>query len=371
MKIAIVGNAHGRLNGMHSFLDTVELIEGQQIHCAIQLGKFQVRRGEEPLKSFQDYSLDSAFCEMPRLTYFLGGNNGDSPLLNENIPNVVGVARNLVYLSRSGVGNIDDVRVCWISGNYSPERFDDNDLAIKPEYFRRSDLEKIVTAARNGSGIDILVMHDWPSIERLKNHITRPNNSGKRVLDFALEKKFGCVPLYELVEQIRPKYVFAGHRDLFLNVGLKFGENNTEFVSLKWVGTGYSTAILDTNRLDLKFYNDFARGLFDIIEDLSERNVIEEAFNYLGKDNLSSALAIFERVVNNNSFSERAISFAHYGFGVLLMKLMDNKIDPTTLDKAIIHLESSLKLGIRHNASVEMLRKAKEISRLVGEGHAA
>ena len=146
---------------------------------------------------------------------------------------------------------IDGVKIGWVSGNYSPKDFTGDPRNGKYHHFRADDLEKVLNEK---SGIDVLLIHDWPSVRRLQEYIVRDSVVCTGNLDQAIKRNLGNDPLYELVMQVRPKYVFCGHMHLPLRFSLKIDNDVIKFEGLSIVGQEGSVCTLDTEKIGIDSY---------------------------------------------------------------------------------------------------------------------
>ena len=101
-------------------------------------------------------------------TYFICGKESSKATdpINE-VPNGGQICKNLTYLGRSGVKEIDGLSVAYLSGGYDASNYDqpadeDRNFQFEP-FYHSSDVRTLVTKAAKASpfGIDILLTSEW------------------------------------------------------------------------------------------------------------------------------------------------------------------------------------------------------------------
>ncbi len=255
MLIIVSGDIHGSLDKMYEKISHIEKERELRVDLVIQLGDFQAVRNEEDLKNIPvplKHRKVGDFCryydakQVPLKTYFIGGNHENNLWMSkfEGKSEIIG---NLFYLGRSGFSEENGIKIGWVSGNYSPKDFD---RAGKGKYnhFTINDLHEVEKAA----GIDVLFMHDWPSIESLAPFIdTNSVLPDAALLERQIKRKLGCEPLYQLARRMKPQFVFAGHVHSFLMFSAIIDRNTVRFVFLNRIEWKNSLALLDTIKWEI------------------------------------------------------------------------------------------------------------------------
>lgn len=244
MKIVVVGDVHGNLKEMYQKASDLDA------DLVLQLGDFQAIRNPidlrqasipEKHKKLGDFPYLYNQGKVPIPTYFIGGNHENNRWLSQ-YPNGEELIKNLHYLGRSGVRQIAGLSIAWVSGNYSLNAFSRTSRK-KPRYhhFTQEDIGRVATEQ---NPIDILLLHDWPLIEGLEQHLNGELANTVAIED-AKKRRFGNQEHYRLVTQSKPKYVFAGHMHIRLDLKLSIGDSPVRFISLGRVEDENSTYVLN------------------------------------------------------------------------------------------------------------------------------
>lgn len=339
MKIAILGDVHGGIKDMYKDVSNIETAFNTNIGCILQVGDFQAIRNKSDLLHFHaplkykkegDFPLFYERGSMPKSTLFIGGNH-ENDLWLSKYPDGGELIENLIYLGRAGTLKIDNCIIGWVSGTYSERDYNNpgNEKA-KFYHFTPEDVNKLINSNER---IDVLVFHDWPSIRSLKQHIDYRKESDK-TLDIAIRRGLGNEVFYDIIKQVKPRHVFAGHMHMHLDLEAMIDGSKTRFVALDKIGMENKLYVLDTINLDLEYYNiKRDRTFFDVIP-ANERAILIEGFSELKKKDLPMALHHFERVLEDE-YSQKSKSFANYGLGVAYFRL-DH--EPKHIDMAIRYL---------------------------------
>lgn len=344
-KIAFVGDVHGNIKRMYEEVSAAEKDLNIQIDLIFQAGDFHAIRDEKDLNKFPvpahyrtlgDFPVYYVRGEAPKKTFFIGGNHENNYWLSE-YPEGKEIIRDLFYLGRAGVLEIDTIRLGWVSGNYSPATYEKKKEG-KYNHFKSEDLQKVIAQKRH---IDILLLHDWPSIKSLEGFIIKGTVSDPKVLEYSIKKELGCQALFNLVREIKPRYVFCGHMHTPLAFEAALDGTQTRFVALNRLGRVNSIAIIDTETMVGRFYPK-KEGLFDILDPV-ERTPVETAFRYLGDDRLNEAIELFKTIISG-ACSEEAKSFGNYGLGVAYTKQTRNAgfTDFACIENSVVCLKKSV-----------------------------
>jgi len=245
MKIAIVGDIHGDLKQMYDAVSytgadfILQLGDFHAIRDEADLNRFPIPQKHRKLGDFPDFYNKG---EVPIPTFFISGNH-DNAYWHSEHPEGKELITNLNYLGRSGVGEFGGLKVGWVSGNYSPKGFEGSKKPPKYNHFTKEDVKKLIALKE---GVDVLLFHDWPSIQDLEKKVVEGSVSNPEVFQQTVRRNLGSHELYDVVEEIKPSYVFAGHVHMPLDLKADFDGSQTRFVALG----KHSIHILDTKALD-------------------------------------------------------------------------------------------------------------------------
>jgi len=304
MKIAIVGDVHGKIGQMYRSILDIEESNRTEIDLILQLGDFQATRDERDLRYLSgphkyrklgDFPEFHEKGKVPKKTFFIGGNH-ENNYWHKQHPGGNQLVENLFYLGRSGIKAIGDLKMAWISGNYSPKDYS-ADNPKKYHHFTEKDVQKVL---KQQEGVDVLLLHDWPSIRELAKDVDPDTVSNHETLSQAMNRDLGSTELYELVRRLRPKYVFAGHVHMPLDLEAKIEETDIRFIALnKLEFQDSSIYLLDTDNLEITNVSRKKQNLFDILKE-EERRRIQPGFGFLEEDSLTEAIGVFERILSNS-----------------------------------------------------------------------
>ncbi|SOV18076.1 RNA lariat debranching enzyme, putative [Plasmodium sp. gorilla clade G2] len=179
MFIAVVGCTHGELDLIYSTLEKIEEENKIKVDILICCGDFQsVRYSVDneclnvPSKykknqnDFVDYFIGKKKAKI--LTIFVGGNHEAMNVLKQ-LYYGGWVAPNIYYLGYSNVLNINNLRICSLSGIYKKysyfkkyyESYPYTDITkVSAYHIRKYEIEKLKLLKNN---VDIVVTHDWPN----------------------------------------------------------------------------------------------------------------------------------------------------------------------------------------------------------------
>ncbi len=361
-KIAFAGDTHGNLSAMYREVDSAETAIGSPIDAIIEVGDFHAIRHQQDLDrfpakachkelgDFPQYYLDGG---VPRPTFFIGGNHENYHWLGHH-PEGLQVVNNLTYLGRSGVRTIQDLRVGWVSGNYSPVGYLGSKKKQDPAHFTVQDTDRLLSHPRP---IDILVFHDWPSIRSLEDHIETDTVSDASVLSTSLKRNLGSDPLFEVMKTLKPRYVVCGHVHQYLSFDAHIDGSRITFVALDKVGKKDSVCVLDTTTLEIPYRNS-QTDILGILNHRDREHAVA-GISLLQSNVFSEAQRHFETLCSSTSPPARG--FGHYGLGTLIVK--QNHDNPSSGDRtpsiesAVTHLRESLRL-VEHADAHLMLGEA-------------
>jgi len=244
LRLGIVGDIHGNLDLMYNFFLNWEKDNNKRIDAILQVGDFQVLRGEKDLQhlyvppkyawlsDFPDYY--SGLKKAPFNTFFIGGNHEAWSFLNEH--NEGGfIAPNIYYFGRAGYLEIYGKKIGGLTGIYSPKHYDQDfpsDPCYNHAYYRKTDIQRL-----SQNKLDILLTHDWAVPKKFIN-IT------KEVGSFDSNENLNP-PTLDLVDKVSPSYVFSGHRHAFFLEGSYKGSQITYLQSHIKEGSLNSTTVIE------------------------------------------------------------------------------------------------------------------------------
>ncbi|WP_338866455.1 metallophosphoesterase [Myxococcus stipitatus] len=174
---AAVGDVHGRMNRMVSFLQSWSKRARRDLAFVLQVGDFEPHRDEADLATmsaparhkhlgdFADYHQKRRHFPWP--VYFIGGNHEPHGYLDTH-PRGFQLTENCHYLGRVGVIDLRGLCVMGVSGIHDEASFQKphpplsllGTISNKAfTYFHEEDIERAMSFGR----ADVLVVHDWPS----------------------------------------------------------------------------------------------------------------------------------------------------------------------------------------------------------------
>ncbi|MFB6105027.1 MAG: metallophosphoesterase [Halobacteriaceae archaeon] len=137
---------------------------------------------------------DLGYYDLPRPTYFVGGNNEDFDIIAALRHGRVESAEvGNVRLLHSTVAEVDGLRVAGLTGNYAPSRFDRSRDALAGER-RRHFVETDVERACELSAVDVFLTHEAP-----------------HGLPVSEEYDVGCTHIDTILEAVEPRLCLVGH----------------------------------------------------------------------------------------------------------------------------------------------------------------
>lgn len=264
MKIAIVGDVHGKIKQMYESILDIETKRDINIDTIIQIGDFQAIRNKKDLqylavpgkhKDIGDFPDFHKKGEVPKKTFFIGGNHENDHWLSKYHDGKE-IIKNLSYLGRSGVREINGLKIGWVSGNYSSKGYTKERKKIRYHHFTMEDTQKILDEGRN---IDVLLFHDWPCIRMLNQGVIEESISHQDMLEQAIIRSLGNVELYDVLRKIKPSYIFSGHMHMPLSLEKKLDDSNVRFIGLNKFDRPYSICILDTDTFEVEYIEQNGR----------------------------------------------------------------------------------------------------------------
>ena len=245
MRIAVFGDIHGHWIDLK---DAVLRLNGAApLDLVLQCGDAQPFRNEADLEYMdcpKKYRQGGDFWwfflgeeQFPLPMIFIGGNHEPWNYLDENRDGGI-LVPNIEFLGRVGRREVNGLVIGGLSGVYSPKYFDKPHPDIpypvssrkQATYFNSEDINK----ASSFGNVDILLLHEWPSLMNVAKDKTWPSQW----------EHVGCDKLSFLVECLKPRWVFCGHMHVLARC--KFEQ--TEIICLSDFARGpeNSFVILDT-----------------------------------------------------------------------------------------------------------------------------
>ncbi len=234
-KIVFVGDIHGQLDEMYKRVAQVS----SDVQAIVQVGDFEAIRTPSDISNvlgpkkyrnlgdFSKYHNEEKLAPVP--TYFIGGNHEDYDFLDQNHPEGFDVAPRIHYLGRSGVIEIEGVKIGFLSGIYAPDKFDrKRKFSNKSEgihsgksrrkaiYFNKEDVSRI-------GECDVLIAHDPPGTIQ--------------------EREYN--PIDEIIQKFTPKLAVFGHLHYPIESAVNNQGKRTEIRVLAHVGKEGDTYILE------------------------------------------------------------------------------------------------------------------------------
>jgi hypothetical protein len=224
---AALGDVHGQINRAAALIREAEEKLGERFRFILQVGDLEAYRTsadlatlyaplrEKKLHDFPQY--DAGEQIFPRPMYFIGGNHESYGFLEEEARGMT-LAPNFHYLGRTGMKNIEGLRVTFLSGGYDPDVFEHGRQSAIPsdiqdedwesQYqlacFTREDLASLKTYSRP----DVFLVHVWPfGLVRKEDH--EDGEPAHRKLRY---QESGVRAVRDLIEIVKPKLVLCGHR---------------------------------------------------------------------------------------------------------------------------------------------------------------
>ncbi|AGC45282.1 metallophosphoesterase [Myxococcus stipitatus DSM 14675] len=174
---AAVGDVHGRMHRMVSFLQAWSKRARHELDFVLQVGDFEPHRDEADLATmaaparhkhlgdFADYHQKRRHFPWP--VHFIGGNHEPHGYLDTE-PRGFQLAPNCHYLGRSSAVDLNGLSVVGVSGIHDAASFQKphpplsllGSVSNKAfTFFHEEDIERALAFGR----ADVLVVHDWPS----------------------------------------------------------------------------------------------------------------------------------------------------------------------------------------------------------------
>lgn len=239
LKVAVVGCAHGELEGLYSAIRETEQAAGIQIDVVICAGDFQAVRNEfdlqslacpvkyRDMRSFWKYYAGHLVAPVP--TIFIGGNHEASNHLQE-IPLGGLVAPNIYFLGYAGVVNFRGLRIAGVSGTYVEHAYR-RKRTERPPYvgssvrsvyhMREEDVNRVLRLRRHDdgdegqkgklNGVDVMLSHDWPRGITDYGNVEQLLRAKPFLATEIAQGSFGNAPMTQVLHSLQPKYWFSAH----------------------------------------------------------------------------------------------------------------------------------------------------------------
>lgn len=211
-----VGDIHGRFHRVEAWMDALEKARGRSVDLVLAVGDVEAfRRADDHRRKTAKRGMPAEFAEyadglrkMRRPLYFIGGNNEDFEALHDAQEGLE-LAPQVHYLGRSGLRQLQGLRIAYLSGIHAPRFLDQPlkrptslDTAKQAGYFRAPEVERI----SNLRDVDILLVHEWPRgiVQRARDEGLA---SGRPLPSYWI----GNPITRRLVDTVRPRWVLCGH----------------------------------------------------------------------------------------------------------------------------------------------------------------
>lgn len=211
VRFFVAGDVHGRQNLMYDKVLEFEKNNNKCIDVVLQAGDFETIKEE---KDFEHYyapvkyhhiSDISDYCKglknTPKLTIFTGGNHEAWGVLRKYGEGGF-ICPQVYYLGLHGTLNVKGIKIGGLTGVFDQEKYK-TPLSQIPcydwKYYRKNSVE-----ALKDENIDILLLHEWPALNEDYEIITEDNVPENL-------KRRNATPANFLINEIKPKFVFAGH----------------------------------------------------------------------------------------------------------------------------------------------------------------
>lgn len=234
--VAGIGDIHGRFHRVQQWLATLEESLGREVDLVFAVGDVEAFLHAEDHRrkaakrampaEFADYAEGRAALRRP--LWFIGGNNEDFESLHP-IPEGGELPGGCYYLGRAGVRQMKGLTVAYLSGIMAPKHFErplepprTREAHKQAGYYRKPEVVKLVAEAKGD--VDLLLVHEWP-----KGIIRR---SKERSLRAYRMPWIGSPVTREVMEQLRPSWLWAGHSHVPYAITARYGGHATHIACL-------------------------------------------------------------------------------------------------------------------------------------------
>ncbi|HVE82091.1 MAG TPA: metallophosphoesterase [Myxococcales bacterium] len=222
-----IGDIHGRFHRVQGWLGALEKALGREADLVFAVGDVEAFLHAEDHRrkaakrampaEFADYAAGRATLRHP--LWFIGGNNEDFETLHD-LPGGGDLPGGCHYLGRAGVRQMKGLTVAYLSGILAPKHFErpleaprTRDTHKQAGYFRKPEVVKLVAEAKE---VDLLLVHEWP-----KGLVRRSRDRSLRAYRFPW---IGSPVTREVMERIRPSWLWAGHSHVPYATTVKHGD---------------------------------------------------------------------------------------------------------------------------------------------------
>jgi hypothetical protein len=212
-----VGDIHGRFHRVQEWLAALEAARGRPADLVFAVGDVEAFvNAEDHRRKAAKRTMPAEFAEyasgqrrLHRPLYFIGGNNEDFEALHPH-PHGAPLPGGCEYLGRAGVRAFDGFQVAFLSGILAPKQFErplepprTKETFKQAGYFRKPEVVEMAARAAEAGRVDLMLVHEWP-----KGVVKRSRGRSLRAYRFPW---IGNPVTRELVERIRPAWLWAGH----------------------------------------------------------------------------------------------------------------------------------------------------------------
>lgn len=214
-----VGDIHGRFHRVQEWLAALEAARGRTADLVLAVGDVEAFvNAEDHRRKAAKRAMPAEFAEyaagrrqLVRPLLFIGGNNEDFEALHPH-PGGAALPGGCEYLGRAGLRAFEGgPRILFLSGILAPKHFDrpleaprTKETFKQAGYFRKPEVEALFAqAAAQTDPVDLMLVHEWP-----KGLVKRSKDRSLRAYRFPW---IGNPVARELVERVRPAWLWAGH----------------------------------------------------------------------------------------------------------------------------------------------------------------
>ncbi len=210
-----VGDIHGRFHRVREWVHALEQARGRQADLVLAVGDVEAfAQAEDHRRKAAKRAMPAEFTEFAsgsvrfdRPLYFIGGNNEDFEALHQ-VQEGAEIAPGVHYLGRVGVAELGGLRIAYLSGILAPKQFEkpletprNQETRKLAGYFRKPEAESLAEAR----DVDLMLVHEWP-----KGLFRRTPNGGRTLRAYRFPW-IGNPIARQLMDQLQPKWLFAGH----------------------------------------------------------------------------------------------------------------------------------------------------------------
>jgi Icc-related predicted phosphoesterase len=156
--------------------------------------------------------------EVPIPTYFISGNHENFIDLHQYTEGPVEIIKNLFYIGKYAIFQIDNFTIAGLSGVYSNKIYNNSIYWNNPAfagYFTKQSVQNLINKSKEYNKIDVLLLHESPYLQY--NQFEDNKYIGAKIID-------------ELISEINPKIVFVGH----MHINMQLNYKNTKIIYIDY-----------------------------------------------------------------------------------------------------------------------------------------